>query len=249
MLNAIISGCGGYMGNVLTQLIEEDEQIEAVAGVDKTPPANRKYPVYLSFEDCTIDAQVVIDFSHPTALDSILEYALEKKCALVLAVTGYTEAQNHQILDASRSIPIFQSGSMSLGINLMKKLISQAAVALGDDFDIEIVERHHNRKLDAPSGTALLLADAINETIPSKKTYNCSRSGKTAKRTKDEIGIHAIRGGTIVGEHEVIFAGNDEIIEIKHTSLSRNIFASGALRAAKFIYDKEAGHYNMDDML
>ena len=249
MLNVIISGCGGYMGNVLTKLIENDDNMEIVAGVDKTPPANRKYPVYLSFEDCSIDTNVVIDFSHPSVLDSVLKYALDKKCALVLAVTGYTEAQNKKVLEASSSIPIFQSGSMSLGVNLLKKLLKQAAAATGNDFDIEIIERHHNRKLDAPSGTALLLADAINESLPDKKTYNCSRSGKSAKRSRNEIGIHAIRGGTIVGEHEVIFAGNDEIIELKHTSLSRDSFATGAIRAAKYIYDKKPGHYNMDDML
>jgi len=249
MLNAIISGCGGFMGNVLTQLIEKDDEVKAVAGVDNTPPANKAYPVYSSFEDCTIDAQVIIDFSHPSALESLLKYALERKCALVLAATGYSNEQNDNILKASETVPIFQSGSMSLGINLMKKLLKQAASAIGADFDIEIIERHHNRKLDAPSGTALLLADAINEALPNKKTYNCSRSGADSKRDKDEIGIHAIRGGTIVGEHEIVFAGNDEIIELKHTSLSRNIFAVGALRAAKFIYDKTPGHYNMDDML
>ena len=249
MLNVILSGCGGYMGNVLTQLIENDDEIEAVAGVDKTPPSGRKYPVYLSFEDCSVDAQAIIDFSHPSAIDSVLEYAQEKNCALVLAVTGYSDEQNKKILEAGKNIPIFQSGSMALGINLMKKLLKQAASAIGADFDIEIIERHHSRKLDAPSGTALLLADAINESLPNKKTYNCSRSGKNAKRDVDEIGIHAVRGGTIVGEHEVIFAGNDEIIELKHTSLSRNIFAVGAIRAAKFIYDKKPGHYNMDDML
>lgn len=168
---------------------------------------------------------------------------------MVLAATGYTDEQNNDILKTSKIVPIFQSGSMSLGVNLMKKLLKLAASAIGADFDIEIIERHHNRKLDAPSGTALLLADAINEALPNKKEYNCSRSGTDAKRCKNEIGIHAVRGGTIVGEHEIIFAGNDEIIELKHTSLSRNIFAVGALRAAKFIFDKTPGHYNMDDML
>lgn len=249
MLNIIISGCAGYMGNVLTQLIEKNNEMEAVAGVDKTPHANRKYPVYLSFDDCSIDAHVVIDFSHPSALDDILKYGLEKSCALVLAATGYTDAQYIQISEASKRIPIFQSGSMSLGINVLRKLLKQAAAALGDDFDIEIIERHHNRKLDAPSGTALLLADAINDALPNKKTYNLSRSGQNAKRSENEIGIHAIRGGTIVGEHEVMFAGNQEIIELKHTSLSRDSFANGAIRAAKFIYDKKPGLYNMDDML
>lgn len=249
MINVIISGCGGYMGHVLTELIEKDKQLETVAGVDKAPPANRAYPVYLGFEDCSVDAQVIIDFSHFCALDAILKYGLEKKCALVLAATGYSDKQNNQILKASKSIPIFQSGSMSLGINMLRKLVKQAAKAIGEDFDIEIIERHHNRKLDAPSGTALLLADAINEALPSKKTYNCSRSGQSAKRNNDEIGIHAIRGGTIVGEHEIIFAGNDEIIELKHTALSRNNFATGAIKAAKFICDKAPGYYNMDDML
>lgn len=249
MLNAIISGCGGYMGHVLTKLIENDDTINVVAGVDKYCPEDIKYPAYSSFEECVAAAQVIIDFSHPSALDSILKYALQNKCALVLAVTGYTDAQYVQIEKASKSIAIFKSGSMSLGVNLMKRLLQQAASSLGEGFDIEIVERHHNRKLDAPSGTALLLADAINEALPEKKTYNCSRSGQSAKRAENEIGIHAVRGGTIVGEHEVIFAGNDEIIEIKHTSLSRNIFAVGAIRAAKFVCDKKPGLYNMDDML
>ena len=249
MLKAIISGCGGYMGNVLTRLIEKDNEVEVVAGIDRSLPAYKGYPMFTSFDECNFDAQVIIDFSHPSALNSILNYAIQKKCALVLAVTGYSDSQNEKILKASEAIPIFQSGSMSLGVNLMKKLLKQTVSSLGDGFDIEIVERHHNRKLDAPSGTALLLADAINESLNDKKTYNCSRFGKEAKRTKGEIGIHAVRGGTIVGEHQVIFAGLDEIIEIKHTSLSRDIFAVGAVRAAKFIYDKQPGHYDMDDML
>lgn len=249
MINVIISGCGGYMGQVLTQLIEKDTALDTVAGVDKTPPANRKYPVYLCFNDCSIDADVIIDFSHPSALDDILKYALDKKCALVLATTGYSNKDNEKINNASRQIPIFQSGSMSLGINLLKKLVMQAAASIGEDFDIEIIERHHNRKVDAPSGTALLLADAINDALPNKKTYNCSRNGTNAKRNNDEIGIHAIRGGTIVGDHEIIFAGNEEIIELKHTALSRSSFANGAVRAAKYIYGKEPNIYNMDDML
>lgn len=249
MIKAIIGGCGGYMGHVISQLIKDDNKITAIAGIDKYSADDLEYPAYASFSECTEKADVVIDFSHPSALDDILEYASKTKCALVLAVTGYTDEQNAKIMDASKSVAIFQSGSMSLGVNLLKKLLQQAAKAIGEDFDIEIIERHHNRKLDAPSGTALLLADAINEALPEKREYNCARFGKTAKREKQEIGIHAVRGGTIVGEHEIIFAGNDEIIELKHTSLSRNIFAVGAVRAAKYIYDKKPGHYNMDDML
>lgn len=237
------------MGHVLTQLIENDPELNTVAGVDKNPPENSKYPVYPNFEACDVQADVIIDFSHTSVLDSLLDYAVSNTCALVLAVTGYSEEQNAQVREAGKKIPVFQSGSMSLGINLLKKLLSQAAPALGDDFDIEIIERHHNRKLDAPSGTALLLADAINESISDPKTYTLGRSGKNAKRTKQEIGIHAVRGGTIVGEHQIIFAGNDEIIEFKHTSLSRSIFASGAIRAAKFVCAQKPGYYNMDDML
>ena len=249
MINVIISGCGGYMGRVLTQLIEDDPELETIAGIDKNLPENSKYPVYSSFEDCGMFADIIIDFSHPSVLDSLLKYATAKECALVLAVTGYSDEQNKKIKEASMKIPVFQSGSMSLGINLIKKLLKQAAPVLGDDFDIEIVERHHNRKLDAPSGTALLLADAINESLSEPKQYNLGRNGKNTKRTKQEIGIHAVRGGTIVGEHQIIFAGNDEIIEFKHTSLSRGIFASGAIRAAKFISTQKPGYYNMDDML
>ncbi|MBN2879507.1 MAG: 4-hydroxy-tetrahydrodipicolinate reductase [Clostridia bacterium] len=249
MINIMLSGCGGYMGNVVTGLIENDSEMNITVGIDKFTTEGRKYPVYSSFSECRESADVIIDFSHPSVLNDMLEFAVSKKCALVLAVTGYTDEQNEKILMASSEIPIFQSGSMSMGINLMKTLIKKAASALGDDFDIEIIERHHSRKLDAPSGTALLLADALNETFEEKKEYNCTRCGKDAKRKKSEIGIHAVRGGTIVGEHEVIFAGLDEIIEIKHTSLSRNIFAAGAIRAAKFICAKEPGHYNMDDML
>jgi len=249
MIKVILSGCGGYMGNVVTGLIESDTEMSIAAGIDKFTAEGKKYPVYASFAECGESADVIIDFSHPSVLEDMLTFAVNKKCALVLAVTGYTGEQNEKILEASKHIPVFQSGSMSMGINLMKTLIKKAAEALGDDFDIEIIERHHNRKLDAPSGTALLLADALNETFEEKKDYNCTRYGKDAKRKKSEIGIHAVRGGTIVGEHEVIFAGLDEIIEIKHTSLSRNIFAAGAIRAAKYIYGKEPGYYNMDDML
>jgi len=241
MLNVIISGCSGYMGHVLTNLIKEDKELNAAAGIDKNPADRCEYPVYSSFEDCDVNADVIIDFSHPSALDSILNYAVNNKCALVLAVTGYTDEQNAKVKKAAQSIPVFQSGSMSLGINLLKKLLKQAAASLGNEFDIEIVERHHNRKLDAPSGTALLLADAINESMDEPKTYNLGRNR--------EIGIHAVRGGTIVGEHQIIFAGNDEIIEFKHTSLSRNIFAVGAIRAAKYICKQNPGYYNMDDML
>lgn len=247
-ISIILSGCGGYMGKVITQLIKNRDDLEIVAGIDKMPPANVVYPVFLSFDDCTIDGDVIIDFTRPDNLKDMIKFALAKKISLVIATTGYSKKQIETIETTSQEISIFQSSSLSVGINLLKKLLMQAAPFLEDDFDIEIIERHHNRKVDAPSGTAIMLADAINDSLKEKKQYNFGRSGNNCERST-EIGIHAIRGGTIVGEHEIIFAGNDEIIELKHISLSRDSFATGAIRAALFITTKTTGLYNMDDML
>lgn len=245
----ILHGCGGYMGQVLTRLINDRDDMTVVAGVDKMPPEHADYPVFAAMDQCDVAADVVIDFSHPSALMPLLEYGKTRQIPLAIATTGLSNDDLAAIDEVSKEIAIFQSGSILLGINLLRKLLKQTAQLLGDDFDVEIVERHHNRKVDAPSGTALLLADAVNDGMAETKRYQLGRAGTDAKRQKDEIGIHAIRGGTIVGDHSIIFAGNDEVIEFHHSAISRAAFASGTLKAAQFLMDAPAGRYDMDDVL
>jgi len=253
MIKIINSGCNGHMGRVVTAMSAADPDVEIVAGVDINTQKTTDYPIFASAAElsaCTdTKADVVIDFSLPTALEGLLKYGLSSKTALVLCTTGYSAEQIADIEKTSAHIPIFRSGNMSVGINLLADLIKRACSVLGEEFDIEIVERHHRRKVDAPSGTALLLADAANSALPYKADYVYERESVRKPRGASEIGISAVRGGTIVGVHDVIFAGQDEVIELRHTAASRDIFAVGALRAAKFIASKPPGLYDMNDVI
>jgi 4-hydroxy-tetrahydrodipicolinate reductase len=238
------------MGQVITDLVDADEKAVIVAGIDVTQNRVNKYPVYQSFSKCNVKADVIIDFSSPINTEEMLEYALSRGIGIVLCTTGLTKEQLILVDEASERIPILRSANMSMGINLISKLLKEAAVILADaGFDIEIVEKHHNKKVDAPSGTALALADAMNEALNHEYEYKYDRSGERAVRSKKEIGISAVRGGTIVGEHEIIFAGTDEVIEIKHTAYSKAIFAKGAIQAAKYLPGKPAGMYHMSDIM
>lgn len=248
-MKVIISGCNGKMGQVVENLCAAEDDITVIAGFDvNTQP--RSYPVYAVPANCSVKADCVIDFSSPKALDGLLAYCLENHVPAVLATTGYSDAQLEQIEAAAREIPIFRSANMSLGINVLLELVKQAAAVLGDSCDIEIVEQHHRRKVDAPSGTALMLADAAKEGLSYEPAYTFGRHDRREARPKNEIGISSVRGGTIVGVHEVIFAGHDEIIEIKHTAMSREIFALGAVKAARFLTTVSApGIYSMAQLV
>ena len=240
----IISGCNGRMGRVVESICEADPDVSVVAGFDVSLES-RAFPVFVSPANFTGEADAVIDFSSPAALDGLLAFALERKVPLVLATTGYSDEQLAQIDEASKRIPIFRSANMSLGINVLLELVKKAAAVL-EGYDIEIVERHHNRKVDAPSGTALMIADAAASALNFKPEYVYERHSVRQSRDKKEIGISAVRGGTIVGIHEIMFAGRDEIIEIKHTAMSREIFANGAVKAAKFLAGmSKPGMYDM----
>lgn len=250
MTRIILRGCNGKMGTVVTQMAEEDDAVDIVAGIDIGKGSERKYPVFYSFEQCNVDADVIIDFSSPVNVREMLDYAVKKGIGAVICTTGFSKEDQKLIEDASKSVPILRSANMSMGINLIMKLVKQAAQVLADSgFDIEIVEKHHNKKVDAPSGTALAIADSINEAMNNRYEYVYNRTDIRAPRVKNELGISAIRGGTIVGEHEIIFAGIDEVIEIKHTAYSKAIFAKGAIQAAKFIAGKPPGLYNMNDVI
>ena len=235
MLKIIISGCNGHMGRVVEALCANDPAVEVCAGFDVLGTSDRDFPVYTSPTQFTGEADVVIDFSSPAALNGLLEFARTRHVPLILATTGYSPEQVAQVGATAIQVPIFRSANMSLGINVLLELVKKAASVLGDSYDIEIVERHHRRKVDAPSGTALMIADAAVEGCGHETQYVYERHSTRRPRDKKEIGISAVRGGTIVGEHEIIFAGHDEIMEIKHTALSREIFAQGAIAAAKFI--------------
>lgn len=249
MLKIIMHGCNGRMGQTIVNLVREDEDKIIVAGVSADGQALNSFPVYTNIFECQENADVIIDFSNTSTLNDLLDYATTHKTPLIIATTGFSDEELNLINEASKIIPILRSANMSLGINLMLDLIKKATSTLENDFDIEIIEKHHNNKVDAPSGTALLLADTINDTLKEKSTYKYDRHTEKQKRTKNEIGIHAIRGGTIVGEHTVLYAGDDEVIEIKHTASSRKIFAKGAIHAAKFIVNQKNGLYSMQDSL
>lgn len=250
MTKIIMCGCNGKMGRVISQLVKEDANAEIVAGVDISGEIQDAYPVFKKITECNVEADVVIDFSSPVALDDILSVGIAKQLPLVLCTTGYTDEQVAKIKEASEKVAILRSANMSLGINLLLNLVQAAAKVLSAaDFDVELVEKHHNQKVDAPSGTALALADAINEALNNEYTYKYDRSAERVKRNKKEIGISAVRGGSIVGEHEVIFAGTDEVIELKHTAYSKAIFGKGAVSAAKFLAGKPAGMYSMKDVI
>ncbi|MGI6050189.1 MAG: 4-hydroxy-tetrahydrodipicolinate reductase [Acetivibrionales bacterium] len=249
MIQILLIGCNGHMGRAITQSCRYNENMTIVAGVDAVVNVDNDYPVYADIFDVKETVDIIIDFSHPKVLNVILKYALEKSLPLVIATTGHSDEQKDMIEKAASSIPILLSANMSLGINLMVDLVKRATKLLHGSFDIEIIEKHHNQKIDAPSGTALLIADAVNSTLAGNEMkYVYDRHSSMQKRTRDEIGIHSIRGGTITGEHTIIFAGNDEMIEIKHTAVSKSLFAEGALKAASFLYDKTPGYYKMQDI-
>ena len=249
MIKLIISGCNGKMGGVVTKIAAEDEIMETVAGFDINTDNANGYEVYDNPENYKERADVIIDFTHPLMFEKTIDYAVKTKTPIVVATTGLDENQKKKMIDASKEIPVFFSANMSVGVNLIIELAQKAAKALEEKFDIEIIEKHHHRKIDAPSGTALAIADGINEALEEKKEYIYDRHSVRKKRSPSELGIHSIRGGTIVGEHEVIFAGEDEIIEIKHTAMSREIFAQGAVTAAKYIFGKDAGLYDMKKLI
>lgn len=250
MVRAIMHGCNGKMGQVITGLIKADDGIELVAGVDTYTGIPNDYPVFERIEQCDVEADVVIDFSNAKATDALLDYCAGKKMPIVLCTTGLTEEQLKKVGEASRETAVLRSANMSLGVNLLMKLLQDAAKVLAPaGFDMEIVEKHHNQKVDAPSGTALALADSMNEALDREYTYVYDRSQVRKKRDSKEIGISAVRGGTIVGDHEVIFAGADEVIEFKHTAYSKAVFGKGAIEAAKFLAGKPAGRYDMSDVI
>lgn len=249
MIKVLMNGCNGKMGQVITRLSEQFEDVKIVAGSDVREAVNSPYPVFTDINRCNLDLDVIIDFSIPDALEKLLSYSTSRKIPLVVATTGLSPAQVRMLENASAQIPVFFTANMSLGVNLIIDLVKRAAKVLESNFDIEIVEKHHNQKIDAPSGTALAIADAINTALLQKQEYIYDRHSRRKKRSKTEIGIHAVRGGTIVGEHSVIFAGNDEIIEVKHSAMSKEIFGTGALRAAKFLHDKKPGMYSMKELI
>lgn len=250
MVRAIMHGCNGKMGRVITGLIRDDDAIEIVAGIDTYTGTANDYPVFESIEACDVEADVVIDFSNASAVDHLLDYCAKKKLPVVLCTTGLSEEQLRKVEETAEQTAVLKSANMSLGINLLLKLLQNAAKVLGPaGFDIELVERHHNQKVDAPSGTALALADSVNEALDNQYTYVFDRSQVRQKRGEKEIGISAVRGGTIVGDHEVIFAGADEVIEFKHTAYSKAVFGKGAVEAAKFLVGKKAGKYDMSDVI
>lgn len=250
MTDILLSGCNGKMGHAISRCVENSfEDCVITGGIDLTPVQDFHYPVFTAFEDFTDHADVIIDFSSPDTFDALLAYALKEKKAVVIGTTGLKDSQTEKLKIAANNIPIFFSRNMSLGINLITDLSGKAARVLGDDFDIEIIEKHHNQKVDAPSGTALMLAEEINKVRENAMTYEFDRHSRIAKRKKNEIGIHSVRGGNIVGEHEVIFAGHDEVISITHTATSKDVFAMGAINAAVYIAHKEKGLYDMKDLL
>ena len=250
MVRAIMHGCNGKMGRVITGLIRDGDAIEIVAGIDTYTGTANDYPVFESIEACDVEADVVIDFSNASAVDHLLDYCAKKKLPVVLCTTGLSEEQLRKVEETAEQTAVLKSANMSLGINLLLKLLQNAAKVLGPaGFDIELVERHHNQKVDAPSGTALALADSVNEAMDNQYTYAFDRSQVRQKRGEKEIGISAVRGGTIVGDHEVIFAGADEVIEFKHTAYSKAVFGKGAVEAAKFLAGKKAGKYDMSDVI
>lgn len=248
MIRAILCGASGKMGGFVASAAESDNDISIVAGIDKVNNGE-KFPVFSSFSDINVDADIIIDFSNVALLDSMLNYALAHNMPLVIATTGYSEEQTEKIKKASEKIPIFFTFNMSVGINLIAALAKKAASILGDGFDIEIIEQHHNQKIDAPSGTAIMLANAVNSVFNDSLYYEYDRHSVRRKRPKNEIGIHSVRGGTIVGKHDVIFAGYDEVITISHEAQSKEVFAVGAVRAAKFLYGKNPGLYDMNSMM
>lgn len=250
MLKIIVSGCNGHMGQSVVNLCSGMDDVEIPCGFNRTPIAKNDFPVYSDPNEYTGEADVLIDFSNPANLTALLDYCIARGIPAVLCTTGYSDEQLAEIEAASKKVPIFKSGNMSLGINLLMSLARKAAAVLGNTFDVEILERHHNRKVDAPSGTALMLADAVASALPHESEYVYERHSVRQKRRREEIGISSMRGGTIVGEHEIMFAGPDEIVTLHHSALSRDVFASGAIAAARYMAGiKTPGMYDMGDVL
>lgn len=250
MVKIIMHGCNGKMGQVIAGLVAADQNSSIVAGIDIVDNKENGFPVFTDIDTCDVEADVIIDFSTASAVDKLLEFSVERQIPVVLCSTGLSDAQLERVKEASKKVAVLKSANMSLGINTLMKILKDAAnVFAPAGYDIEIVEKHHNQKLDAPSGTAIALADAINDARNNEYTYVYDRSQVRQKRDKKELGISAVRGGTIVGEHEVIFAGMDEVIEFKHTAYSKSLFAKGAVEAAKFLAGKPAGMYDMLDVI
>ena len=250
MTRIIMHGCNGHMGQVISGLVAQDADAEIVAGIDMMDNRENGYPVFTDLDSCQVDADAIIDFSNAKAVDALMDYSAKRGIPLVLCTTGLSEEQNAKVDEISKKVAIMKSANMSLGINTLFKLIQEAAKVLATaGFDMEIVERHHHLKVDAPSGTALALADSLNEAMDHKYHYVYDRSQVRQKRDEKEIGISAVRGGSIVGEHEIIFAGPDEVIEFKHTAYSKAVFGKGAVEAAKYLAGKPAGRYDMKDVI
>ena len=250
MIKILMHGCNGRMGQMISGLVRDEEEMMIAAGVDTYQGVSNEYPVFGSIDACDDDVDVVIDFSNAAAADAVMEYCAKRQIPLVFCTTGLSEEQLQKLEDTAKQTAVLKSANMSLGINLLLKLLKDAAKVLAPaGYDIEIVEKHHNQKLDAPSGPALALADSINEAMDGSYVYTYDRSQVRRKREKKEIGISAVRGGTIVGEHEVLFAGLDEVIELKHTAYSRSVFGKGAVEAARFLAGKPAGMYDMSDVI
>ena len=249
MIKIILVGSSGKMGNTVSDLLRENNEIKIVAGIDKLEKDYSEYPVFDAISKCNINADVLLDFSNSAITDEVVNYSRENKIPLVLCTTGLSNEQLDNVKKASKKIPILKSANMSVGINIISKVLEDISLRLKDEgFDIEIIEKHHNLKKDSPSGTALFLADSINNSLGENMTYTFDRSDRNEKRLKNEIGISSIRGGTIPGDHEIIFAGLDETISISHRAYSKKLFAIGAIKACKFIYDKEPGLYSMKDV-
>ena len=250
MVKIIMHGCNGHMGQVISGLVEKDPDAEIVAGIDVTDQGKNSYPVYTNMEECQVEADALIDFSSAKATDALLAYCEKRKLPVVLCTTGLSEEQLAKVEETAKNVAVLKSANMSLGINMLLKLLKEATGILAPaGFDIEIVEKHHNLKLDAPSGTALALADSINEELDNQYEYVFDRSTRRQQRPKKEIGISSVRGGTIVGDHDVIFAGTDEVITFSHTAYSKAVFGKGAIQAAKFLKGKGPGHYQMSQVI
>jgi len=250
MLNIILHGCNGKMGKTLQNLISKEADLSVIAGIDPEMGSEPvPFKLYMSPLDCETKADVVIDFSRYDAIEDLLTYCVKSRVPVVIATTGLGDREHEMIWKASEEIPVFHSANMSLGINVLSKMLKAAVPTLEEDFNVEIIEKHHCKKIDSPSGTALLLANAVNDAALNKKDLVYGRHSKNDQCKLTDLGIHSVRGGSIPGEHTVIFAGPDEVIELKHTVYSREVFAHGALKAAKFIVNKSSGLYSMEDMI